>query len=41
MDNLTATALKVFQVDGKTFFEITRHKAQEYFSRTGRSPYPI
>lgn len=30
----------VFQVDGKTFFEITRGEAQKYFSRTGRSPYP-
>lgn len=31
----------VFQVDGKTFFEITRNEAQKYFNRTGRSPYPI
>lgn len=31
----------VFQVDGRTFFEITRKYAEEYFSRTGRSPYPI
>lgn len=31
----------VFQVDGKTFFEITRGEAQEYFKRTGRSPFPI
>ncbi|MDE7183872.1 MAG: hypothetical protein K2O40_05180, partial [Lachnospiraceae bacterium] len=30
----------VFQVDGKTFFEVTRNEAQKYFSRTGRSPYP-
>ncbi len=30
----------VFQVDGKTFFEVTRKEAQQYFSRTGRSPYP-
>ncbi|MDE5699160.1 MAG: hypothetical protein K2I96_17430 [Lachnospiraceae bacterium] len=30
----------VFQVDGKTFFEITRDEARKYFSRTGRSPYP-
>lgn len=31
----------VFQVDGKTFFEITRREAQQYFGRTGRSPFPI
>lgn len=31
----------VFQVDGKTFFEVTRKEAQQYFSRTGRSPYPV
>lgn len=31
----------VFQVDGKTFFEITRGEAQQYFRRTGRSPFPI
>lgn len=31
----------VFQVDGRTFFEITREYAQDYFNRTGRSPYPI
>ena len=31
----------VFQVDGKTFFEITRKYAEEYFMRTGHSPYPI
>ena len=31
----------VFQVDGKTFFEITRKYAEEYFKRTGKSPYPI
>lgn len=31
----------VFQVDGNTFFEITRKYAQEFFNRTGRSPYPI
>jgi len=31
----------VFQVDGKTFFEITRKEARQYFKCTGRSPYPI
>lgn len=31
----------VFQIDGNTFFEITRKYAREYFNRTGRSPYPI
>lgn len=31
----------VFQVDGNTFFEITREYAKEYFNRTGSSPYPI
>ena len=31
----------VFQVDGRTFFEITRDYANEYFKRTGRPPYPI
>lgn len=31
----------VFQVDGKTFFEVTRKEAQQYFKRTGMSPYPI
>lgn len=31
----------VFQVDGNTFFEITRKEAQQYFERTGMSPYPI
>lgn len=36
----TGGEIFVFQVDGKTFFEITRGEAQKYFSRTGRSPYP-
>ncbi|EOS23546.1 hypothetical protein C806_03052 [Lachnospiraceae bacterium 3-1] len=31
----------VFQVDGKTFFEITRKEANMYFKRTGRSAFPI
>ena len=31
----------VFQVDGKTFFEITRKEAQQYFKRTGRSAFPF
>lgn len=31
----------VFQVDGRTFFEITRKYAQEYWNRTGNSPFPI
>ena len=31
----------VFQVDGRTFFEITRKEAQEYFDRTGMSAFPF
>ena len=31
----------VFQVDGKTFFEVTRKEANQYFKRTGVSPYPV
>lgn len=31
----------VFQVEGKPFFEITRKEAQQYFKRTGMSPYPV
>lgn len=31
----------VFQVEGRTFFEITRDEAQRFFKRTGRTPYPI
>lgn len=31
----------VFQVDGRTFFEITRKYANEYSARTGRSPFSI
>ena len=37
----TGNETYVFQVDGKTFFEITRDEAQRYFKRTGMSPYPI
>lgn len=31
----------VFQVDGRTFFEITRKYAEEYFERTGNPAFPI
>lgn len=31
----------VFQVDGKTFFEIVREEAQMYYNRTGNSAFPI
>lgn len=31
----------VFQVDGRTFFEIMRSEAEQYFSRTGMAPFPI
>lgn len=31
----------VFQVDGKTFFEIMRKEAQAHFSRTGSPAFPI
>lgn len=31
----------VFQIDGRTFFEITRKEAQEYFDRTGMSAFPF
>lgn len=31
----------VFQVDGETFFEITRKYAKEYFECTGRPAFPI
>ncbi len=31
----------VFQVDGKTFFEIMRKEAQQHFNRTGRPAFPI
>lgn len=37
----TGNETYVFQVDGKTFFEVTRKEAQQYFKRTGMSPYPI
>lgn len=37
----TGNETYVFQVDGKTFFEVTRKEAQQYFNRTGISPYPI
>ena len=31
----------VFQVEGKTFFEITRGEAMRYFKRTGRPAFPM
>ena len=29
----------VFQVDGRTFFEIMRGEAEQYFKRTGRAAF--
>lgn len=28
-------------LDGKVIFDSTRQSAQEYFNRTGKSPYPV